>query len=343
MGDRVKKGISGSTIKLIAIITMFIDHLAASFVNYHLYSIDTENALNSPSYEVYLAFINANRFEWEMHSLMRNIGRIGFPLFIFLLVEGFTHTRSVLKYARNLLIFAIISEIPFDLALNGGVVLETHHQNVFFTLLLGLLAIWAVDFFKDRTFEKKWLWLYEVLGVLACGAVVAQLFATAMTMDIAAAFWDIASEAHGSLYKGLFGMGVVFTCSFVAALIGMIIYIVKMISLKDRNKRIARGIYTLAIFLAVALAEILRTDYSGWGVITIVLMYTLRAKPVKEMFTGVLSLFIMNFGEYPAFLCILPAKWYNKKRGMDLKYFFYAFYPGHLLILYLLCVISGVI
>lgn len=343
MGDTVKKGISGSTIKIIAIVTMFIDHLAASFVNYHLESLDTGNAMNSSSYETYLAFINANRFEWEAYNLMRSIGRIGFPLFIFLLVEGFTHTRSVVKYARNLLIFAIVSEIPFDLALNGGVVFETYHQNVFFTLLLGLLAIWAVDSFKDRTFEKAGSVVFGALGVIACGLTVAQLFATGMPMDIAAVFWELYVEISGASASGPFGFGVVFTCSFVAAVVAMIIYTVKLCKLKDKNRQIGRGIYTIAICGAVALAELLRTDYSGWGVITIVLVYTLRAKPVKAMFNGVLSLFIMNFGEYPAFLCLLPAKWYNGKRGISLKYFFYGFYPGHLLLLYLVCRFTGVL
>lgn len=342
MGEKVKKGIPGSTIKLIAIITMFIDHLAASFVNYHIASLDTGNALNSPNYEVYRAFLNANRFEWEAYTIMRDIGRLGFPLFIFLLVEGFTHTRSVIKYARNLLIFAFVSEIPFDLALNGGVIFETHHQNVFFTLLLGLLAIWAVDTFKDKTFEKKWFFIFEILGVLACGATVAQLFATGMTMDLTSVFWELAAEG-GASTEGLFGLGVVFTSCFIGGIIGMIIYIAKLCKLEDRNKRIGRGIYTIAICAAVGVAELLRTDYSGWGVFTIVLVYTLRAKPVKAMLNGALSLFIMNFGEYPAFLCALPVKWYNGKRGLSLKYFFYAFYPGHLLILYLICRLTGVL
>ena len=144
--DRFKK-INGNTLKIIACITMLIDHLTAGImlpvVRNGLYSGDlTANELNT------------------IYIILRGIGRIAFPIFCFLLVEGFIHTRSRLRYALSLLLFGIISEIPFDLifyaeeeifniniieALEANSYLLNYQCNVFFTLLIGLLVIWAID------------------------------------------------------------------------------------------------------------------------------------------------------------------------------------------------------
>ncbi|PKM50340.1 MAG: hypothetical protein CVV02_11975 [Firmicutes bacterium HGW-Firmicutes-7] len=76
--------------------------------------------------------------------LLRIIGRLAFPMFAFLIVEGYFHTKNLKKYIIRLALFAIVSEIPFDRAFNGAW-LEFSYQNVFFTLLIGLLAIAIYD------------------------------------------------------------------------------------------------------------------------------------------------------------------------------------------------------
>lgn len=72
------------------------------------------------------------------------VGRLAFPIFAFMLVEGYYHTHNVKKYMLRLLVFAAVSEIPFDLMVSGRV-LYPFHQNVMWTLLLGLGTIYLID------------------------------------------------------------------------------------------------------------------------------------------------------------------------------------------------------
>ena len=100
---------------------------------------------------------------WAIYLIMRNIGRTAFPIFCFLLVEGFFHTSSYYKYALRLFIFALLSQLPFHyafLGLIGGL-------NIFFTLLIGLLAMWGMNEIKIRWpkhFTYLSIWVIIILG-----------------------------------------------------------------------------------------------------------------------------------------------------------------------------------
>lgn len=107
----------------------------------------------------------------EGNQWMTNIGRMAFPIFAFLIAEGFVHTSNFKKYALRLLAFGVISEIPFNLIYSGSPIFP-FHQNVMFTLLLGLLSIRAIDRFKQNKSVKSGIrCLLCVAGCLLLGTV----------------------------------------------------------------------------------------------------------------------------------------------------------------------------
>lgn len=262
--QRKKKGLSGSTLKLVAIITMFIDHFAAIILDRYLISIgilnlNQENILLPENRTILIIYV--------IDMIMRLIGRLGFPLFCFLLIEGYYHTRSKVKYGMRLAMFALVSEIPFDLGFKSRI-LEFTYQNVFFTLFFGFIVIWAIDAWNTwigKNIEGK-------LKLLPCIPVT------------------IAITAVGAV-----------------------------------------------------IVELLKTDYAGIGVVTIVLMYLLHKKSnAGSMALGCLWLTVRMPVEFTSFAAVPLVAKYNGTRGLKLKYFFYLFYPVHILLLALVCMVMGI-
>lgn len=229
------KFLSANGLKIIAMAAMVIDHASVIFIG--------------PETNVW-----------------RCIGRISFPLFAFLIAEGAVHTKNKLKYASRLLLFAFISEVPYDIAFNGEY-LEFSGQNVFFTLFSGLISVYMLDFLRSKR-----------LGFLG-------VFTT-------------------------LGMGLV------------------------------------ATFLA--------SDYELMGVVVITLMYMFStvktgARYLGFALTGLLSCFVYKYpfdigiatAQIYAALAAIPLAFYNGKRGRKInKYFFYLFYPAHIIILYVIKLIA---
>lgn len=113
-------------LKITALLTMLIDHIGCVFL------MDRGDV-------IYKAF--------------RAVGRISFPIICFMLVEGFIHTHSRKKYMINLLIFSIISEIPYDLAF-GHKLIDVSEQNVMWTLLLGVIMMCFIEKFEYSFMAK---------------------------------------------------------------------------------------------------------------------------------------------------------------------------------------------
>ena len=99
-------------------------------------------------------------------------GRVAFPIFAFMAVEGYFHTRSFKKYILRMLLFAVLSEIPFDL-MYGGTWFYPVHQNVLWTFLLGLLGVWLME--QVRKKGKTWMYLLVCVLVVLAGLVLGTL------------------------------------------------------------------------------------------------------------------------------------------------------------------------
>ena len=99
-------------------------------------------------------------------------GRVAFPIFAFMAVEGYFHTRNFKKYMLRMLLFAVLSEIPFDL-MYGGTWFYPVHQNVLWTFLLGLLGVWLME--QVRKKGKTWMYLLVCVLVVPAGLVLGTL------------------------------------------------------------------------------------------------------------------------------------------------------------------------
>lgn len=209
-----KAGITSYQLKWIAIVTMVIDHAGAIL--------------------------------YPSEIMFRYIGRLAFPIFCFLLVEGFYHTHDIIKYMTRLGVFALVSEIPYDLAFKGTV-LEFTHQNVFFTLLLGVIMMYVLE--KGGEWPEK----------------------------------------------------------------------------------------AIEIMLVMWVAEYLHTDYSFRGILLIFIFYQLRRFKWTKLACGAAWNMIWNRSiQGVGAFAMIPIAMYNGCRGRKMKYFFYIFYPAHLLILFVI-------
>ncbi len=166
---RKLRGISSSTLKLIAVISMVIDHTAAGVLG-RLLSARGIGDLDVNDFAAVNLWIEQNMTLFTAYNIMRMIGRIAFPIYCFLLIEGFERTRSRTKYALRLLLFAAISELPFDLMFNGQL-LEFGYQNVFFTLFFGVVVMMGFQWVQEHMSSKLvQMLLCAVVAVAGMGA-----------------------------------------------------------------------------------------------------------------------------------------------------------------------------
>lgn len=149
------------SLKLIAMITMLIDHIGAVLI-YYPYAVKGQGVPD----DIYV-----------FYRVLRNIGRAAFPIYCFLLVEGLLHTKNKKKYAIRLAGFALLSEYIYDMASNVHGMWEK--QNVFFTLLIGFGVICALNWIRENTkIQKEWHRGLLRLLVLAAGMGIAWLMKT---------------------------------------------------------------------------------------------------------------------------------------------------------------------
>lgn len=240
-------GLTGATLKWIAVFLMLVDHIGAVLLDpvtiARITRVDVNRLLGADAYDVYI--------------ICRLVGRTAFPIFCFLLAEGFHYTKNRVKYFKNLCAFALISEVPFNLAI-GYSVFNLEYQNVFFTLAFGMAAIWISDCLAYK-------------------------------------------EREGTL-----------------------------------TPIVRRGLTAAEVLGIALLAQWLNTDYGAMGVCAVYVLYALRQNMTYSAVITWVLLGLSNWLEVFCFPFIFAVKLYNGQRGRQNKYFFYVFYPAHLLLLYLI-------
>lgn len=142
--------LSGAQLKYIAFISMLIDH--------------TNNALITP-------MLNGKGALLYISNAFSIIGRIAFPIFMFFLIEGFFKTRNRKKYLASLLIFGLISEVPFDMFVSRTF-FEPNWNNMMFTLALCLGVIWLIDSLRAKL-KSTLLWFITSLPILGISCFIA--------------------------------------------------------------------------------------------------------------------------------------------------------------------------
>lgn len=186
------------------------------------------------------------------------LGRLSYPLFAFLITEGYVHTKDLKRYYKRLLIFAIISQLPFMLF--RTLVGEYLMLNILFTLLLGLISITIFDKVK-----KKWISIPLCLLVIFLGKLL-------------------------NVDYDWYGVTTVF-----------VIYLF-------RQRKILQFI--------------------GFSLLTFIHYYT------KGLFYNVSTHILLSYSFTISSIFLI---WlYNGKLGKKVKYFYYWFYPIHMLIVYFL-------
>ncbi len=265
-------------LKLLACITMLIDHMGlVCVVNLHWLDalFGVEDLVHIP--------------------LFRLIGRVAFPIFAFMIANGFRHTKNIRHYFIRLLIFAFISEIPFNLMLHNQV-LYIGSMNVFFTLIIGLLCIQL-----HTQYQRLFSYGLILSGItLALGCVTAVLLGSDYTyIGVLTVFLFGIVKGKSWGQKGILLAGLLFLMSW-----------------KTINIPLAREIY----------------DLTGLNLLSVP---GVRILFLGDAWLGRVRLFSL--------VSLIPIFLYNQKLGLEgksktvhkiVQYFFYCFYPFHMLALW---------
>ena len=139
---------SGTALKTIACITMLVDHIGASCIEAGILTPGLDSGtLSRDTLSAYPLY--------RLDMVLRFTGRLAFPLFCLLLVEGFVHTHNVKGYLGRLVLFGLLSEVPFDLAF-FRTPFDFSAQNVYWTLALGVLAMAGLKHFEKPDVSASW-------------------------------------------------------------------------------------------------------------------------------------------------------------------------------------------
>jgi len=282
------RGFSGNALKVIAMTSMLIDHAAVALIERGAWAAGNVTTANTVIYYI-----------------MRAIGRLAFPMFCFLIAEGYVNTRNAQRYLIRLVTFGLISEVPFDIAFYGKTV-DTDAQNVFFTLASGLVAIM--------------LWDRMLLGTTR------DMMESEMVADGSDASESEADDESGSASESKSDdtTGSASDREKLKSLSPVMMFV-----RAPRRQKLRVMLMVAAIGLTMTLLD---TDYGGIGTLVIVCMYIFRGQETnRNCMTGI-ALMGSGIAEVFGMLAFVPLHFYNGERGMARvnKYVFYVFYPLHI-------------
>ena len=238
---KMQKKFDACTLKIIAIIGMSLQHTSEAFGN--------------------------SLTDW-LHIPLQISGGLTFPILAFLLTEGYRHTSNLPRYMIRLLIFGIVSQLPFMWALSSN------NVNIMFTLLAGLIALYLYDWLKKRWF----FWIFFVFIVI--GTVRFDWSGIGVIMVLLFHIGNMKNPKH-----------IVFPIVIVGCILGLVYF--------------------------MSFGSIIR-----------------NLPPGSEI--SVLPYIASMLFPVGIFATIPLIKGYNGEKGRSIKYFFYVFYPLHLLILALI-------
>lgn len=287
-----RQSLTGFQLKLIALVTMVVDHVGAVLL--------------------------------PQFGFLRAIGRTAFPLYAFLAAEGCRRTGDRNRYLLRLGLFALISEIPFDLAFGAFFIGERlprinlmDHTNIFFTLFFGVACVHILDTLCRQPRRVRLLG-----GALGGVGILLGILVLALT-----------SGARAPCLAFLYGytLCALFACARLPA----------PPEEGAAAKGLSAALAAVPCILIVFLAEASRCDYSAFGVLLIVLLFTAGTpkRAAAYLAVGMLlyygPLYSLGYGFQPWYLVFALAAAalalaYNGRRGRDVKWAFYWAYPAHI-------------
>ncbi len=277
-------------LKIIALTTMIIDHIG--------FFLGTSSLIG-----------------WDLYTLMRSLGRIAFPIYAFLLVNGFQKTSDRQRYLSRLILFAVLSQIPFTLTFsltNYG-----YGSPEYFSLTFG----------------------YELLPYLAFTLCAVIAYILLVQADISALYLALFLLLGGVglqfCYVQILGgtLNIFYTLSFGLAAMAV------LDNLGDRDKSLAKTL-VLSVLLAVAAVLLIpNSDYGYMGLVLMLGLYVFRRWRAAQLLVIAVWCYLEYWGSGPqlmfwfSLISLLPVLLYNGKKGPAMKLAFYAIYPLHLLAL----------
>lgn len=303
LSSKIRKGINEGNLKMIALVCMFIDHFTVVIV-YSLIKYLENAQISSDIVELIRNF----------GAVLRAVGRVSFPIFAFMIAEGVLHTKSKVKYGLRLLILAFVSEVPFNMAINHSVS-YLGQQNVFFTLLLGMIAI-SVSYELENLLKRNRIkrcfgtTLEALVIVISCleSYYIKADYGIIGVLTIVVIYFALSSNALKSAFYSTLG------CMAVIVLNGI------------------GGSYNTYYDYIIGCALTVIID--AW-----LLSPMIRDRKAKAIGAAALILCCGWISEIYAILAIPIVMCYNGERGKQNKLFFYLFYPVHLIVLTLLCML----